>query len=164
MTKDEAKLIAHFASRADCGDNSCWYKAHGKHGMRTNGGCRCLPDGGQLKWKRIVEEARLICGAIAPGKVGDDPGRRPMTDHNGAGRHAHSVVNAAATIAGLVSGSHGELVDEQERELARWLRWRITDGWCYLGLWRRAHEFEAYDEAVRSMAERALELYERHRR
>jgi len=25
----------------DCGDNSCYFKARGKGGMRTNGGCRC---------------------------------------------------------------------------------------------------------------------------
>lgn len=25
----------------DCGDNSCYFKARGDGGMRTNGGCRC---------------------------------------------------------------------------------------------------------------------------
>ena len=37
-----AEQLIEFLESLDCGDNSCYFKARGKGGMRTNGGCRCL--------------------------------------------------------------------------------------------------------------------------
>ena len=59
----------------DCGDNSCRFKAHGKGGMRTNGGCSCLgvKDGGGMRGlevSRAVEVARrIVAEADAASKV-----------------------------------------------------------------------------------------------
>lgn len=70
-------------------------------------------------------------------------------------RHDHSVVETAAIVAGLATGSYGELQREKETELVAWLEWRITDGWnsCALG------EAGAYDRAVHQLASAALELF-----
>jgi hypothetical protein len=40
----------------DCGDNSCYFKAHGKGGMRTNGGCRCVEN----KTRAVENVARVL--------------------------------------------------------------------------------------------------------
>lgn len=47
-------------SELDCGDNSCLFATR-KDGMRTNGGCRCIPPGHarlSIKIQEILNERR----------------------------------------------------------------------------------------------------------
>lgn len=61
----------------DCGDNSCMFATR-KGGMRTNGGCRCVPPGAtklRLKLQELMSENRLLKGILEKGCV--------QADHDG---------------------------------------------------------------------------------
>jgi hypothetical protein len=55
-----ARALLLAAERFDCGDNSCVFKANGKGGMRTNGGCRCMGKGSTNEKLEIVNLAMRI--------------------------------------------------------------------------------------------------------
>jgi hypothetical protein len=75
----EALAVSQFAvalaEGLDCGDNSCMFKARGKGGMRTNGGCRCLGEGPTLKKRKALELAKkIVTTASGAGKGARDGG------------------------------------------------------------------------------------------
>lgn len=66
---EDLKALAKIAlelEEIDCGDNSCVFKAK-KTGMRTNGGCRCLPyPEVKPELRRIVHRLALAVRKLPP--------------------------------------------------------------------------------------------------
>lgn len=77
-----------------------------------------------------------------------DPVRDPMTSAETRRRHEWPVLSAASQVAGLATGSFGELQRDEEQALVDWLTWRITDGWEPSNRVVAA----AYDHAVHNVA------------
>lgn len=70
--------------------------------------------------------------------------------------HQHSVIESAATLAAAASGSLKGCESAVLEFLAKWLRWRIEDGWESSS----SERTKMFDESVRNMASAALRMYE----
>lgn len=70
-------------------------------------------------------------------------------------RYEYSVLDVAMSIAERVRGTGGGHVEDAH---VQWLRWRVTEGWEPEHQSAPLHE--AYDIAVRTLAIRALALWD----
>jgi hypothetical protein len=98
----------------DCGDNSCRYKARGRGGMRTNGGCRC--------------DHCPYCGANVrpvPGMNPDDP-HRDWCDVKRLCYNCHHIDHADDGRCLFSPGTKYEALDYAHWITARTITYSVT--------------------------------------
>lgn len=78
-------------------------------------------------------------------------------EYEQADRYRYGVIETAEQLAGQATGACSGKQADQLDEMRAWLTWRIADGWEPS---RVAGSSLRYDNAVRTLAVSALQLFE----